>query len=201
MFILASQSPRRAELLRQARFVFETQSVDIDETPLKDELPGDYVLRTAIEKARAGRKRFGDEKVILTADTIGELAGEILVKPVDHEDFRRMHRKMSGATHKVITTVCVCKGEQLAHETVETLVTFANLTDEQIDWYWQTGEPKDKAGGYAIQGIAAQFVERIQGSYSSVVGLPLFETSQLLASVGVLPEGRTTEHAGEWRST
>lgn len=183
--ILASSSPRRRELLEQIQIRYRVCPVDIDETPLPDEAPLDYVVRLAAEKSAAGVARYGAELPILAADTTVVLGDVIMGKPRDEEDALAMLRCLSGATHQVYTAVSL-RGQQ-HHEAVSiTDVTFRKLTDAQILAYWQTGEPHDKAGAYAIQGQGSVFVAAINGSFSGVVGLPIFETAQLLAYEGIV---------------
>ncbi|MCV6623881.1 MAG: Maf family protein [Cellvibrionaceae bacterium] len=187
--ILASQSPRRAELLQQIGVPFRRQSADIDETPLAEEASLDYLRRMAIAKAQAVQAGLDREEnassVILAADTIGDLDGEILVKPKDRADSLAMLKRMSGRSHTVVTGVCVLWGDKCDYVEVKTQVSFRQLSEAEILRYWESGEPQDKAGSYAIQGLGAVFVESIQGSYSNVVGLPLSETSDLLQQAGV----------------
>ena len=178
--VLASGSPRRRELLAQVRVPFTVVAADVDETPLPGEAPRDLVRRLAMAKATAVE---GDP--VLAADTIVEVDGEILGKPADADDARRMLTRLSGRSHRVHTGVAVRRGEQLGVEVVTTIVTFVALTTVSIDWYLATGEPFDKAGAYAIQGRAGAFAERIEGSYSGVMGLPLFETAGLLRQFGI----------------
>lgn len=196
--VLGSSSPRRRELLAQLDLSFSVQSVDIDETPYADEAALRYVERMALQKAEAlvrervsASPREGNGCYVLTADTIGELDGKVLVKPGDRDDFEQMMRAMSGRTHQVSTSVCVlvcdANGRVSAQRlrTVTTEVTFKSLTDHDIDSYWATGEPLDKAGGYGIQSKGALLVAGIHGSYSNVVGLPLMETAEMLQELGL----------------
>jgi septum formation protein len=184
--VLASGSPRRRELLTAAGLRFTVRSTDIDETPLPDESPTTYVRRLSIEKAAAstGSPLAGSAEVVVAADTTVEVRGEILEKPIDPDDACRMLRLLSGREHLVHTgvTVSVPQLGALRSSTivVTTKVTFADLDDESIDWYLETGEAMDKAGAYGIQGAAAAFVERIDGSVTNVIGLPLAETLALL---------------------
>lgn len=185
--ILASASPRRRELLEQLGFALDVRPADTDETPLAGEPPRDYVLRVAREKARA----IAGETV-LAADTAVVLGSAILGKPRDGQDARRMLRALSGVPHEVLTGVCVRSGATERTALVSAEVRLDPLSDAQIDWYVSTGEPLDKAGAYAIQGIAGAFVRELRGSVSNVIGLPLAETLALLRDAGVaLPwEGR-----------
>ena len=181
--LLASGSSRRKELLDQIGVHYQSASMDIDETVNPNEAPSDYVLRMAIEKAQAGIELKPD-RVVLAADTSVVVAGNILGKPDNKQAAHRMLRQLSGATHQVLTAIAVAKLERgkvnMASQLVITDVSFSALTDQQIKQYIETGEPMDKAGAYGIQGKAALFVEHIQGSYSSVVGLPLAETGIML---------------------
>jgi septum formation protein len=190
MLILASASPRRAELLRAARIAFETRAVDIDETALPDESPDAHVRRLAEEKARAVHAKRRDA-VVLGADTVVVVDDQILGKPRDEEDAARMLRMLSGRAHDVLTGVAVIppaalktgRSKGLAVEVDRTRVWFSALTDDEIAWYVATREPMDKAGAYAIQGFASRFIERIEGSYSNVVGLPVALVYRLLNAV------------------
>lgn len=186
MIVLASSSPRRAQLLQQIDIEFERQSADIDETPRAGESAVELVERLAREKALAVATARQDGLLVLGSDTIGLLADEILVKPKNVTDFRGMMQRMSGQTHKVITAIAVAKWDvqsqqcQIDSCQVSSEVTFKELSEQEIEHYWATGEPADKAGGYAIQGYAGQFVTHISGSYSAIVGLPLYETVAML---------------------
>jgi septum formation protein len=187
--VLASQSPRRRELLAQLGLDFEVRPADADEAVLPGEAPRAYVLRVAREKARAV-----EGALVLAADTAVVLGDEVLGKPEGPDDARRMLRALSGTRHAVLTGVCVRRTSgALAVEldaVVSTAVTFAPLSAAQIDWYVRTGEPLDKAGAYAIQGAGGAFVVGVEGSVSNVVGLPLAETAALLDRAGLdLPWG------------
>ena len=178
--ILASASPRRAELLRAAGIEFEVHPAHVDERVLGDELPDAYVRRVAEAKARVAHERFA-RGIVLAADTTVVADRHLLGKPIDVEDGRRMLQLLSGRTHDVITAVTVIGPDQRVDTRAElTTVEFARLTDEEIDWYVTSGEPMDKAGAYAIQGLASRFVTRISGSYSNVVGLPVALAYQML---------------------
>lgn len=182
--ILASASPRRAELLRSAGFDFEAVTSEIDETPHPGEAPGTYTLRVAREKARyVARRRWTPGSVVLGADTEVVAHGEIFGKPADEADAARMLQLLSGITHDVLTAVVVVAGDREVAEVVTTRVRFAPLTDDEIAWYVASGEPMGKAGAYAIQGLGARFVERIDGSWSNVVGLPVATVHRLLTEV------------------
>lgn len=189
--VLASASPRRSELLRQIGVRFRCRAVHIDETPRPDEAAGEYVRRVALEKARAAQRELGhDEVLVLGADTAVVVDGRPLGKPADAAHARAMLRQLSGRGHRVLSAVALV-GEREAVRVSDSAVWFRALSDAEIDAYWSTGEPRDKAGGYAIQGLGAVFVERLEGSYSGVMGLPLYETARLLNEFGiqVLAEG------------
>ena len=183
--VLASQSPRRRELLANMGFSFEIQIADIDESILLNEAPETAVKRLATEKALAIQATSGSGRVILASDTIVVAGEDILGKPQDQHHFEEMMTRLSGSTHRVMTAISVCDATRHVTQLVQTAVTFCELTQTDIASYWATGEPHDKAGGYGIQGIGGQFVLTINGSYSAVVGLPQVETKQLLASFGV----------------
>lgn len=183
VLVLASGSPRRRRLLEQVGLRFDVRPSDIDETALADESPTDYVRRLSIEKAAASResRHAGAGDVVIAADTTVEIDGCILEKPVDDDDARRMLGLLSGRSHHAHTGVTVMAGHAEAQTiVVSTEVVFIELTDAMIDWYVATGEADDKAGAYGIQGGAAAFVERIDGSVTNVIGLPLAETLALL---------------------
>ena len=173
--VLASGSPRRRELLAQLGLAFDVVSPEIDETPQLGERPLDLVRRLAMAKARAV-----DGDVVLAADTIVEVDGEIFGQPVDADDARRMLGRLSGRTHRVHSGVALLAGGQEAVETVTTYVTLVPLTRAALEWYLGTGEPFGKAGAYAIQGAGGIFVEGVRGSVSNVVGLPLTTVASLL---------------------
>jgi len=177
--ILASRSPRRAQLLTAAGVVFEVLAVDVDETPLPNEAPAAYVERLAIEKATAVLALRPAARV-LGADTTVTVDSEILGKPLDDEDAGRMLRKLSGRAHLVHTGVAVVSARGVQSGVDTTRVWFDPMTDEDISWYVATGEPVDRAGAYAIQGFASRFIPRIEGSYSNVVGLPVAMVSSIL---------------------
>ncbi len=170
--ILASASPRRAELLAAAGFAFTVVHADIDETPLAGERPGAYVRRLAEAKARAVAPRFPGQAV-LGADTTVVVDGDILAKPVDAADAAAMLRRLQGRAHEVLTGVALVDGRRARVAVAETRVWFGPMTEDDIATYVATGEPMDKAGAYAIQGWASRHVTRIDGSYSNVVGLPV----------------------------
>lgn len=175
-FYLASQSPRRRELLKQIGARFQLLAIAIDETPIADERPSDYVVRMAEAKAAAGAAilaEHGDHHRVLGADTAVVVDSEILGKPRDREDCLRMLRLLSGRSHQVMSAVSIIGGGRQETRLSVTDVSFRPLSDELIERYWESGEPRDKAGAYGIQGFGAVFVEKITGSYSGVVGLPL----------------------------
>jgi septum formation protein len=199
MIYLASRSPRRRELLAQIGVKFEPllfregprQDADTDEAVRPGEQPDDYVRRVTHLKAEAAWQRVVmrrglQRKPVLAADTTVALAGEILGKPVDRPDAERILRVLSGTQHRVLTAVSVAFEERCEIAVSESLVTFAALDDARIAAYVQSGEPFDKAGAYAIQGRAGAFIERIEGSYSGVMGLPLYETAELLRKFGIV---------------
>lgn len=189
---LASQSPRRRELLKQIGIHFEPlllrtdprRSVDVDETPYPDEPPEVYVQRVCREKARFGydalRYRRLQPHPVLAADTTVTLDGKIFGKPENAEQAAQMLRALSGREHQVLTAVAIAMGEHIETRLSTSKVRFTTLSEERIRRYLQSNEYADKAGGYAIQGQAAAFVEHLDGSYSGVMGLPLFETTELL---------------------
>jgi len=177
---LASQSPRRRELLTQIGIEYELLLNDIDETPLADESAHDYVERLAIAKARAGQLLAIDNKPVLGADTIVVVDKKLLGKPRNKQDAMAMLLSLSNRTHQVMTAIALVQGDDVLSEVVMTQVTFRAINEQEALNYWLSGEPKDKAGGYGIQGLGGQFVEKIDGCYFSVVGLPLMKTQQLL---------------------
>ena len=177
--ILASRSPRRAELLASAGIAFEVLAADVDETPYPNEAPDAYVERLAIEKARAVSALRPGARV-LGADTTVTIDGEILGKPVDEADAQRMLRLLNGRAHDVHTGIALVSRDGIRSAVDTTRVWFSAMTDEDISWYIATGEPVDRAGAYAIQGFASRFIPRIEGSYSNVVGLPVALVSSIL---------------------
>tara|TARA_R110000796_G_scaffold41989_1_gene104060 strand:+ start:136 stop:723 length:588 start_codon:yes stop_codon:yes gene_type:complete len=183
--ILASQSPRRKELLQQLGYDFTCAPADIDESVQSLENPEQYVARLALEKAQAIAVKQGDDVVVLGSDTSVVFEQHILGKPETLADCLAMLSLLSGKTHQVITAIAAVKGQWSEVVIVSSEVDFKTLSEKEMTRYWQTGEPQDKAGGYGIQGIAGQFVKQIRGSYSAVVGLPLYETAQLLSTFGV----------------
>lgn len=197
MLYLASRSPRRRELLKQIGVKFDAlllrlatpRGPDIDESQQLGEGCADYVERTARDKAAFGlnvlRMRSMQYRPVLSADTIVIVDDAVLAKPANAEQAREFMRKLSGRTHEVRTTVALAMEGSLTSATSVSLVSMRALTEPEIDRYCATSEPYDKAGGYAIQGLAAVFIERLEGSYSGVMGLPLFETARLLAQGGL----------------
>jgi septum formation protein len=171
MLVLASQSPRRSEILRQAGISFTVRTAPVDESPLPGEPPEDYVQRVAERKARAV-PRVADE-IVLGADTTVVVNGEMLGKPVDTADARRMIAMLEGRHHRVMTGICLLRGAEIVRDCAITQVWFAPMSAAEIDEYAASGEPMDKAGAYAIQGLASKYVEKIEGCYFNVVGLPM----------------------------
>ena len=184
--ILASQSPRRQELLAQLGYQFECMSADIDESQLMDENPSHYVSRLALAKAQHIAKNQPETTIVLGSDTTVVYQNTILGKPQNLAESITMLTMLSDNTHQVLTSVGVVQGDKKKVITVTTDVTFKALTESEMINYWHTNEPQDKAGSYGIQGIGGQFVTHLNGSYSAVVGLPLFETAQLLTEFNLL---------------
>lgn len=194
---LASKSPRRRELLRQVGIDFDLLSlrsdpargIDVPEDVFEGELAQDYVVRVALEKGafawKVLQQRRQPLRPVLTADTTVTIDGAILGKPADVAEARSMLEQLSGRTHQVLTTVAVHYTDMAEHVTQVSNVRFAKLTAQQIAAYCATSEPYDKAGGYGIQGLAALFIEHIEGSHSGIMGLPIFETAVLLRKAGV----------------
>jgi septum formation protein len=180
--ILASGSPRRAELLTSAGFQFEVVVADIDEQLLPDERPAAYVGRLAHEKAAAVAS-VRREAIVIGADTTVVVDGEIFGKPESRAEAKRMLLRLSGRTHEVVTGVAVCVADRHVSAVEWTRVSIAAFEDQELEWYLDSGEWSDKAGGYAIQGLASRFVVRIDGSYSNVVGLPVALVHRLIRSV------------------
>jgi len=183
--ILASASPRRAELLSSAGFEFTVQPADVDESEIPGEPPETYVLRVAQAKARtvaAGCRKTGS--VVLAADTTVVIDGEILAKPDGAPDAVRMLKRLAGAVHDVFTGVVAVAGDRELAEVVRTRVHLLPLTMDDITWYVETGEPLGKAGAYGIQGRAARFVDWIEGSWSNVVGLPVATVDRMIKALG-----------------
>jgi len=190
--VLASASPRRTMLLDQMGIAHSVKPVDIDESALINETPEAQVARLAEQKAKTALARLQDVDAlsestrVLASDTLIAFNGVSLGKPEDKEDARRILSMLSNNEHEVLTAISVASTTKQVTQTITTKVTFAALTNDEIDAYWDTGEPADKAGSYAIQGIGGQFVKSINGSASAVVGLPLYETRQLLREFGVV---------------
>ena len=194
--ILASASPRRADLLRAAGFRFEIFPVDVDERFRDGETAEHYVARLAEEKARAAQNRgpgahFGageqnglPDPVFLGADTVVVCGGELLGKPADRPDAERMLRLLAGRTHEVLTGVCLLIADRSITRVERSQVRMSPMTGAEIAWYINSGEPMDKAGGYAVQGLASRFIEAVEGSYSNVVGLPVAAVYGLLKQLG-----------------
>lgn len=195
--VLASASPRRAELLRTAGFTFEVRPADVDETPRPAEPPATYALRVARDKALAAAERVnGTDAWILAADTVVVVDGRILGKPTGPADARRMLSLLSGVVHEVLTAVVVRHAGSETSEVVSTRVRFTTLSAAEMDWYVESGEPDGKAGAYAIQGLGSRFVDWIEGSWSNVVGLPVATVYRMLGGAAcyahVNPAGRET---------
>lgn len=182
---LASGSPRRRELLTQIGVPFQILGAPIDETPLPDEAAAAYVERLARAKAEAGLAGLAHPGVVLGADTAVVLDGKILGKPENREHALAMLAELSNREHQVLTAVALTDGRQCKSLCVASQVRFRSIDAQEAARYWASGEPEDKAGGYAIQGLGAIFVTALQGSYSAVVGLPLSETADLLAHFGI----------------
>ncbi|WP_122036568.1 nucleoside triphosphate pyrophosphatase [Aliivibrio sp. EL58] len=181
---LASGSPRRKELLTQLGYQFEILSIDVEEVHQSHETPLIYVERLSKDKAQAGVRVLELTKnkyvPVLGSDTIVVIDGVILEKPKDFEDAKRMLLALSGRQHQVMTAVTLATPDEIRTKTVITQVWFKTLSEQEIEQYWESGEPCDKAGSYGIQGSGGRFVSRIDGSYHAVMGLPLMETDQLL---------------------
>ncbi len=182
---LASESPRRRELLDQLGVRYDTVSQDVDEVLEPGESPEVFVLRLALEKARAGFANSPGDRPVLGADTVVVLDEEVLGKPGDEGEALDMLERLSGQCHRVLTGVALVSDEQEATRLSVSHVTFRNVAQEEREAYWASGEPAGKAGAYAIQGRGGVFVEHLDGSYSGVMGLPLFETGDLLGEFGV----------------
>ncbi len=189
MLYLASGSPRRKELLQLVLSDFQILSAQIDETPFDNESPIEFVQRMALEKAHAGLKLVMDRdglNWVLGSDTVVVSQGRILGKPKDNDDFLQMMRSLSGKEHQVLTAIALVSEEKCYTELVTTKVHFRDISEAEMQRYWQSGEPSDKAGGYGIQAGAGKFVTYIEGSYFAVVGLPLYETEQLLIKAKII---------------
>lgn len=184
LLVLASASPRRSALLHQIGVPHEIVPAHVDETARPGEAPDELVVRLACDKALAGT---AGGRPALGADTIVVLDGEVFGKPRDRADAARMLRALSGRAHRVLSAVALARAGHVDSRLSESRVHFRELTHAEIDAYWDSGEPRDKAGAYAVQGRAAIFISRIEGSYSGIMGLPLFETALLLDAAGLLP--------------
>ena len=186
---LASASPRRRELLEQIGVRYGLLKVDVPELRDPSESPEEYVLRVALAKARAGREvlETGDPTPVMGADTEVVVDGDVLGKPRDRDDAIAMLKRLAGREHLVLSGVALVGDNETQSRLSVSHVRFRPIGDDEALAYWHTGEPAGKAGGYGIQGRAAMFIERLEGSYSGVMGLPLFETSQLLMQFGITP--------------
>ncbi|MFY8327074.1 Maf family protein [Pseudoalteromonas sp. ZZD1] len=178
---LASASPRRKELLTQLGIEFSQFSVDADETQFENETPLVYVERLARLKAQSGVAQGYHDRPVLGSDTVVVIDNQALGKPTDKADFIATLQRLSGRTHQVLTAIAFASSNKVISQVVTTNVTFKTLTDAELDAYWLSGEPQDKAGGYGIQGLGGRFVTHISGSYFAVVGLPLYECEKLLS--------------------
>ena len=187
---LASTSPRRRALMAQTYISFSVLDIAIDESQRPNELANAYVERLAKEKAEAGFNSVQDDEtaVVLAADTIVVLEDKVLGKPEDKEQAQAMLRALSGRSHVVMTAFAIKAKDQIRVQRVNTTVFFRPITSKEVEWYWQTGEQQDKAGGYGIQGKGGIFVSTISGSYSAVVGLPLAEVMTALHGLDIFPE-------------
>ena len=186
LLILASASSRRAELLKQLGLTeFKVMPADIDESVREREPETDYVQRIALRKGEVVRQQCQPSDVVISADTAVCVDNQILGKPENEENGRQMLSCLSGRVHTVHTAVVVSQLDFLGYSVSTSMVTFRSISQDEIKHYWQTGEPQDKAGAYAIQGLGAMFVENLQGSFSGVMGLPLYETAQLLKKTNV----------------
>ncbi len=192
---LASGSPRRRELLQQIGVSFRVVGAAVDEAARLAETAPNYVLRLAAAKADAGWERSRDAAAVpvLAADTAVVLDGRILGKPADRQDAEDMLRQLSGRTHEVLTAVALRTSIGLQSRISRSEVTFRRIAAAEAQAYWETGEPRDKAGAYAIQGKAAIFITNLRGSYSGVMGLPLYETAELLSDAGIVSLGTHLE--------
>jgi len=185
MIYLASLSPRRCELLKQINVAYQQIAVDVVETPYPNELAQEYVRRIALSKARTGHLLVPKNQPVFGADTTVVCDGQLFGKPVDADDAKKMLKRLSGRAHQVMTAVALVTTTIERVDLSITKVYLQELTESDIQAYVASGEPLDKAGSYAIQGLASVFIERIEGSYSGVMGLPLHETAVLLAEIGI----------------
>lgn len=179
--VLASASPRRAELLASAGFAFDVDPAHVDETPRRGEAPREYAARMAREKGAAVAARHSS-RIVVAADTIVVVGEAIFGKPANRADAARMLRALSGRDHEVLTAVAIARDGAMREHLESTRVTFAAMTPAEVEWYVDSGEADDKAGAYAIQGLASRFIPRIAGSYSNVVGLPIEAVYRLVQS-------------------
>jgi septum formation protein len=186
LIFLASASPRRAQLLEQIGVAHRVRPIALDESRRAGEPPAEYVIRLARAKAEALWATLGaaERQPVLGADTTVAIDGDVLGKPADRNEGLEMLERLSGRIHQVFTAVALRHVDGCDHRLSVSEVTFRPLTAAEREAYWQTGEPADKAGGYAVQGLAAVFITRIAGSYSGIMGLPLAETAELLAEIG-----------------
>lgn len=182
--ILASASPRRSELLKQLGLAHTIHVADIDETPFCNESPAEYVLRVADEKSHTIHQHYPEDNVVIAADTSVVLGDKIMGKPESLKHAMEMLSHLSSNTHQVYSAVSI-RGRYTQQCLSVSDVTFRAITAQEIIQYWHTGEPADKAGAYAIQGLASTFIQNINGSFSGIMGLPLFETAQLLSNEGI----------------
>jgi septum formation protein len=198
LIYLASASPRRSALLTQIGVEHRIRPVDVDEQIGPAESPAQYVERLAVLKAETlwGQLAESERRPVLGSDTTVAIGDEVLAKPLNERDGLRMLRLLSGRTHQVYTAVALRHASGCAARVSVSDVAFRTLSEEECDAYWRSGEPADKAGGYAVQGRAAVFIERISGSYSGIMGLPLYETGELLRGIGWRIDG---EHCAPGR--
>jgi septum formation protein len=195
---LASASPRRRELLQQIGVRFRVAATAVDESVLAQEAPRHYVERLALAKAQAAWQDLKQDRVpVLAADTTVVADGTIMGKPADRDDYERMMRLLSGRSHEVLTAIALRTATGIESRLCVSEVVFRAIDAGEIERYWRTGEPSDKAGGYAIQGLGAVFITGLRGSFSGVMGLPLFETAQLLDEAGVARWGTADRGARE----
>ncbi|MDG6774938.1 Maf family protein [Thiomicrorhabdus sp. ZW0627] len=196
LLYLASGSPRRQELLHQLNLDFEVVNAPVEEVALPNESPESYVRRIAIEKAFSGFNKVAGKKIwVIGGDTAVVLNGKVFGKPKNEADAHKMLRLLSAKTHVVLSAVAVLFDGEAFSALNKTEVTFRELSEDEIHAYWLSGEPEGKAGSYAIQGLGARFIENIKGSYSGVMGLPLFELDQLLTASGYLEKFKGIQNA------
>ncbi len=185
MIFLASKSPRRKQLLSKITGDFETLDINVEEVPQPGEAPEDYVLRVAMDKANMAKRRTHEGDIVIAADTEVALNGTIMGKPANENDAIDMLGRLSGKSHEVISAVIILS-DKLAYRINKSMVYFRQTTEQERQWYCKTYSPLDKAGAYGIQDGAAAFIDRFEGSYSGVMGLPLNETRQLLQQSGLM---------------